>query len=245
MSPQVPRSSVTRSDRHFFPWLAVCFGLLAFAGFSPSFYLHALFRNPLPPSRLIQFHGALMTGWILLFLVQTFLVSSRRLTWHRQLGIAGVIYAASIVPVGCMATLYAARREIRAHSPFVSSQLNVLGLELMQMLLFGSLIAAAILLRTRGEFHKRLMAMATLCILPNAIVRLTLLSHIGFLGSNIVILTIWASFVVCVVGIDAYRIGRLHPAFAWSAPLSIATLYLAWLASVTSAWDQFWLRSLA
>jgi hypothetical protein len=235
---------VKRPDRRFFPWLAMFFALLVFAGFSPSFYLHALFHRPLPPSTLIEFHGALMTGWILLFLVQTFLVETGRLSWHRQFGIAGFAYAALIVPIGCVATLYAAGREIRAHSAFVPSQLNVLGLELTQMLLFAGLVLAGVLLRNRGDFHKRMMAMASLCILPNAVVRLILLSNINVLGSNLVILTMWALLVLCIIGIDAYRLGRLHPAFAWSASLAIASLYLAWLGSTTAAWNRYWIQVL-
>jgi len=235
---------VKRPDRQFFLWLAMFFVLLAFAGFAPSFYLHALFHRPLPPSKLIEFHGALMTGWILLFVAQTFLVETGRLSWHRQIGIAGFAYAALIVPIGCMATLYAARREVRAHSAFAQSQLNVLGLELTQMLLFAGLVLAGVLLRHRGGFHKRIMAMATLCILPNAIVRLILLSNINVLGSNLVILTMWALLVLCIIGIDAYRLGRLHPAFAWSASLAITSLYLAWLASTTTAWNRYWIQVL-
>ena len=233
------------ADRKFFPWLAVSFSLLVFAGFSPTFYMHGLFNRPLPPSALIRLHAGLMTGWVLLFLAQAFLIVAGRLSLHKQVGIAGFAYAAMIVPIGCMATLYAAQREVRAHSAFVSSQLNVLGLELAQMLLFAGLIVAGLLLRHRGDFHKRVMAMAMLCILPNAIVRLTLLSQVEFLGSNIVILTFWAFLVLCIVGIDAYRQGRLHPAFAWSASLAIGFLYLAWLGSVTPAWDRFWTAFLA
>jgi hypothetical protein len=245
MAPQKSLTlGVKRPDRQFFIWLALFFGLLVFAGFSPSFYLHTLFHRPLPASQLIEFHGALMTGWILLFLVQTFLVETGRLSWHRQIGVFGFAYAAVIVPTGCLSTLYAARREIRAHSAFAPSQLNVLGLELTQMLLFAGLVLAGVLLRNRGDFHKRLMAMATLCILPNAIVRLTLLSNIDALGSNIAILTMWALLVLCIVAIDAWRLGRLHPAFAWGAPLAIASLYLAWLASTTAAWNRYWIQLL-
>ena len=103
---------------------------------------------------------------------------------------------------------------------------------------------AGVLLRHRGGFHKRIMVMATLCILPNAIVRLVLLSNINVLGSNLVILTMWALLVLCIVGVDAYRLGRLHPAFAWSGSLAIASLYLAWLASTTTAWNRYWIQVL-
>ena len=186
-----------------------------------------------------------MTGWVLLFFVQVFLVMTGRLSLHRQVGIVGFAYAALIVPIGCMATLYAAQREVRAHNTFVSGQLNVLGLELAQMFLFAGLVFAGVMLRNRSDYHKRMMAMATLCIIPNAIARLVLFSQISILGSNIVILTMWALIVLSVVGVDAYRIGRLHPGFAWSAPLAIGTLYLAWLGSVTPTWDRLWIHVLA
>ena len=241
----MPHSIVKRRDRQFFPWLAVFFGLLVFAGFSPTFYLHTIFHRPLPPSELIRFHGGLMTGWVLLFFVQVLLVMTGRLSLHRQFGIVGFAYAALIVPIGCMATLYAAQREVRAHNTFVSGQLNVLGLELAQMFLFAGLVFAGVMLRNRSDYHKRMMAMATLCIIPNAIVRLILFFQLSILGSNIVILTMWALIVLSIVGIDAYRIGRLHPGFAWSAPLAIGTLYLAWLGSVTPTWDRLWIHVLA
>jgi hypothetical protein len=235
---------VKPADRKFFPWLAASFGLLVFAGFSPTFYLHTLFNRPLPSSQLIEFHGALMTGWILLFITQVLLVVTGRQRWHRQLGAAGFAYAAFMIPIGCMATLYAARREIHAHSASVPGQLNVLGLELVQMLLFALLILAGFLLRRRSDYHKRLMAMATICILPNALVRLILFFHLSLLGSNIRILTLWTILLIGIVAIDRRQTGRLHPAFAWSASLSITMLYLAWLVSVTAAWNRFWIRAL-
>jgi hypothetical protein len=89
------------------------------------------------------------------------------------------------------------------------------------------------------------MTIATLSILPNAIVRLEFVFQISWLGSNIALLTLWSTLVLVIVGIDAYRARRLHPAFAWSAMLAIGALYTAWLGSVTPAWDRFWMKLLA
>jgi len=230
-------------NRRFFGWVAAFFVLLVLVGFARTYFLHSLFHVP-APSELIEIHGILMTGWVLLFFVQSLLVLNARLGWHRKLGVAGVFWAAVIIPVGCMATLFAARREIQAHGPLVPQKLNVLGLELAQMCLFAGLVSAAVLLRKRGDYHKRLMMVATLCILPNAIVRLVLISNIRFLHSNIVIIGIWATLVFCIVGIDSKRLGRLHPASGWSSVLAVAVLILAWLESVTAAWRQFWIQML-
>jgi hypothetical protein len=144
-----------------------------------------------------------------------------------------------------MATVGLARREVLAHSARVPSQLNVLGLELTQLSLFALLIAGAFLLRARTDFHKRLMVIATLCILPNAIVRLSLLANLDFLGTNVAILTVWVVLVLTVVGSDVWRNRRLHPAFGWSAALAILALYAAWYGSRTMLWDHYWIRTLS
>ena len=232
------------SERLYFASSSAFLTLLMLSGFARSFYLHTLFGRP-APTRFLQIHGAIMTGWLLLLLVQVMLILARRSRWHRVLGYAGVIYAILMLPIGAMATLGAARREVQAHSAIVPSQLNVLGLELTQLSLFALLVAGAVYFRARTDIHKRLMIAATLCILPNAIVRLVLISNIEFLGSNLAILTVWSSLVLAVVAGDAWRMGRLHPAFGWSAPLAIMALYAAWYGSRTALWDHYWMRTLA
>jgi len=196
-------------------------------------------------STFLEFHGALMSGWIGLLLVQTILVATGRVEWHRKLGVAGIGYAAVIVPIGCFATLAAAQREVRAHSAFLSGQLNVLGLELMQMFLFACLVSAALFLRYRTDVHKRLMIIATLCILPNAIVRLSLQTNVDLLHTNLGILSVWTILVLSIVAFDSLRQGRVHPAFAWAAPIAIGLLFLAWWGSRTGIWDRFWTGALS
>src|SRR6202021_385157 len=153
-------------------------------------------------SRFLHFHGAVMTGWIILFGVQTFLIGSNHTHIHRILGPFGAGFAVLVVIMGCTATVLSARREVRAYSEFVSSVLTVLALELTQMLLFASLVAAGVWLRNRAGYHKRLMLLATFCILPNPIVRLFIWA--GF-GSNIMILSFWASLVAAVVLLDSMK----------------------------------------
>jgi len=177
-----------------------------------------------------------MTCWIALFAFQTFLVASNHTHIHRTLGIFGAGYAALVVVMGCTATVLAARREVLAHSRFVSSLLTVLALELTQMLLFASLVATGVWMRNRAGYHKRLMLLATFCMLPNPIVRLFVWA--GF-GSNIMILVFWSSLVTAVVLLDSIRSRRLHPAFGLGATITIAFLYLAYFGSLTSLWQRF------
>jgi hypothetical protein len=224
-----------RSERPYFVGITIAIVAVVFAGFSRSFYLHSLFGVP-SPTTFVTFHGSLMSGWILIVFVQAMLVATHRVLWHRRLGIFGACYAALIVPVGCMTTLAAAAREVRAQSADVASQLDVLALELTQMLLFALLVGGAVWLRKRLDWHKRLMLLATLCILPNAIVRLALATPYDFLQRNITLVSIWALLLVAVVAIDSYRRRRLHPAFGLLGTMTVGSMYAAYFVGLTQPW---------
>lgn len=233
-----------RSDQPFFVGIASVIVVFVFVGFARTFYLHQLFGVPSSTS-FISFHGSLMSGWILLLFFQATLVAKRRVIWHRKLGIFAACYAGVIVVVGCTATLIAAAREVRAHSVNVGSQLNVLALELTQMLLFACLVGSAVWLRNRYDWHKRLMLLATLCILPNVIVRISFLTTSDFFQRNITLLSLWALLVLVVVALDSYRRRRVHPAFGLVGPITVISLYAAYFVGLTPSWIRFasWLVS--
>lgn len=228
-------ASSPEAEHHFFVWLAGAILVLVFAGFARTYYLHSLFGMP-ALTKFLHFHGAVMTGWIVLFAVQTFLITSNRIRIHRILGAFGAGHAVLVVLMGSTATLVAARREVRAHSESVSSVLTVLALELAQMALFASLVAFGVWLRNRTGYHKRLMLLATFCILPNPIVRLFIWA--GF-GSNILILGFWASLVTGVVLFDSIRNRRVHPAFGLGATIIVVFLYLVYFGSRMQLWQHF------
>ena len=232
--------TVTR-ERRLFTCLAVTIAILVFVGFSRTYYLHSFFKTA-RFSTFLHVHGAVMTGWIVLFTAQTFLITSHRVRLHRALGMFGAGYAALVVVMGCTATVLAARREVLAHSQFVSGFLTVLALELTQMFLFASLVASGVWLRNRAGYHKRLMLLATFCILPNPIVRLFIWA--GF-GSNIIILSVWASLVATVVLFDSITNRKLHPAFGFGANIIIAFLYFVYFASCTPLWQHFAARAVS
>src|SRR5258708_10997246 len=188
-------ASSLQAERRLFVCLAGSIVVLVFVGFARTYYLHSWFGTP-DLSIFLHVHGAVMTGWIALFAVQTLLITSNRTPAHRVLGSFGAGYAAIVVAMGATATILAARREVRAHSGSVSSFLSVLALELTQMFLFASLVALGVWFRSRPDYHKRLMLLATLCMLPNPLVRLFIIAGVG---SNIVILSLWALLVMAVV----------------------------------------------
>src|ERR1041385_4599640 len=105
MIGEVParRATLWRSERLFFPGMAIFAIAIVFAGFARTYFLRSYFQ-PQPLPLYLKVHGLLFTAWIGLFLVQTSLVAAGRTDIHRRLGWAGAALAAVMVPV----VLYAA-----------------------------------------------------------------------------------------------------------------------------------------
>jgi len=175
-----------------------------------------------------------MTAWIVLFLVQTLLVSARRMDLHRKLGLLGIASAVMVVGFGVSATVLASHREVDAHSPHASVVITVLALELTQMLMFGGLVFAGLWFRNRLQYHKRLMILATLCMVPNALVRLTF-----WWPSFTLPLVLWTLLIVSIALADLAIHRRLHPVFGQWAALQICLLWLAYLVGLSSVWQSF------
>src|SRR5579875_1969540 len=72
------------AERAFFAAMALLILASVLFGFARSYFLAGMVRAPLP-NRLIHIHGAVFTLWILLFLVQTALVTTKKIRVHRAL----------------------------------------------------------------------------------------------------------------------------------------------------------------
>jgi hypothetical protein len=231
MSVDVPSPALR--ERRFYLWSATFLAATTLIGFARTYYFRGHFHSPeLRP--FLHYHGAVMTGWIVLFLVQVMLISSHRVRLHRALGYFGAALAVLVVIMGCAATILAAAREVHANSDEVSLRLNVLGLELTQMVLFAAFVGIALWHRRRSDLHKRYMLLATLCMLPNPQLRM-----MPFIHNNLVYLAIWSAQIFLVVLIDSFRSHRLHPAFLRGAVVANLALYIAQFGSTTDAWRQF------
>jgi hypothetical protein len=207
---------------------------LVFWGFAPSYYLKLIFGTPQLSTRL-HIHGVVMSSWLVLFLVQACLISARRTDLHRRLGIVGVMIAIGVVLVGSSTTINAAAREVGHHSAEANARVMVLCLELVQMALFAGLVAAAIRMRSRPDYHKRLMLLATACMMPSAFSRIPL--NLTFMVSgNVSILLLFNLCVMVPVLIDSLRNRRLHPAFGWGGLIAVCALNLAYPIAISAQW---------
>src|SRR6185503_13171108 len=109
-----PRMPGRVNDRRLYILAAIIIPLIVLAGFARTYYLKPFIVAPDLPGRIVHLHGIIMTSWVVLFIVQVFLVETRRTRVHRRLAIFGSVLAGLIVIVGILTALYAAAR---GHSP--------------------------------------------------------------------------------------------------------------------------------
>lgn len=212
--------------------LAVAALAIAFGGFAPSFYLKVFGESP-PLPALLHVHGVVMTLWLLLFLAQVRLAAAGRTNLHRRLGVAAACVAVLVVAVGVATALEGARRGVSPGLP----PLVFLAIPLGVVVVFAAFVTAALLLRHRPDWHKRLMLLATLGLLTPAIARLPLIHA----GGPLLFLALTDLLVLAAIAWDTARHRRLHPAFLYgflfflaSQPLRIAIARTdAWLALAT------------
>lgn len=232
-------SLTQRGERRFWGGLAIAFALVAFAGFAPSYYLKSHFGAGPQLTSLLRLHGAVMTAWLLLVVAQTAFIAARRVSWHRRLGVVGVILATLLV------VLFARVAILRAHEgvlgPGFVPPLQFLAIPLMSVLVVPGLIAAAIYYRKRSDYHKRLIMLANIEIVTPAAARLAILAGFfppaGF--------ALMDAFLVAIVVRDLITLRRVHPATLWGGLFLLLSQPLRFLISATPAWMAFakWLAS--
>jgi hypothetical protein len=217
------------SDHRFFTGMAGVCALLVLIGFAPTYYLRSLTDNP-PLSPLVHVHAAVSTGWMVLFLAQTSLVSAGRTDLHRRLGILGAVMAAALLVIGWMTAIDAARRGVAP--PGAPPQPGFLLIPLGTVGSFGILAGLALWNRRRSETHKRLMLLATIAILTPALARFR---YYGFGGPPVAIGATLAMIAACLV-YDRRAHGRVHPAFVWGGGFLTVTL----IGRFALAWTDGW-----
>ncbi len=81
--------SVRTESRSFYVWMAGAFLLIAFGGFTPTYWAKVA-AGTFHAEPIIHIHGILLFTWTCFFFVQTALVASGRILDHRAWGLAGI-----------------------------------------------------------------------------------------------------------------------------------------------------------
>ncbi len=220
ISPSRPGS---RYDHIFFPACAAAIAVAAFVGFSQTYFLSGLLKLPAwkahlgPPHALVvHIHAIVNSSWMILLVAQTALARAGRIDLHRRLGLLGLAIACLLVPAGVAVVCEnVARLHPRAGDPRIEAG----SAQVLWILAFGVLSGCGFRQRTNPTAHKRLMLIATLALLPAALVRWPVV----FAGNFLLALgAVWGmlGLVACY---DFWSVRKVHAATLWGSALVILT----------------------
>jgi hypothetical protein len=198
-------------DRPFFLAIVLLQLVVVAIGFGPTYYLAGVFRAPLR-NPIVHIHGAVFSTWMLLLLVQSGLISARRVDWHRKLGVAGFLLACLMV---VMAVLVAADVTAQVKGlPDAELILGFLVVPFVDAFDFAVLAGFAYALRKDPAAHKRLIIIATAGITGAAFFRwhtAALFHHeiAAYVASYV--------FLLLLVAYDLWSTHKLHRATIWGS----------------------------
>lgn len=180
-------------------------------GFSTTYFLPAA-RGALGIPWVVHGHGWLAMGWIALLITQVLLVRTGRTRWHRRLGSLAVPLAIGIWASGLAVARWVVTRDMPEQGNFAFASMAGTAISLT---MFVAVTVAALLLRRRPDWHKRLILLATIMLLWPAFFRFRhLLPFVP--RPEITLALLLADFPILIAAIrDRVRFGRVHPAWKW------------------------------
>jgi len=215
--------------KYFFVIMAAIFPVISLIGFIPSYV--AMNAGEFNIHWSAHVHGALMVGWLIIYILQSWLALKNNFKFHRTLGLYSV--ALGIIIWCSMGT--ASARALIGYKPLIDSFLfDVLVIQLYGMLVFGLFFTWGILLRKNGAAHKRLLFLATLVLMQAAIDRIHLL-QVGPLPFVCLDLFLIPLFIY-----DKITLKRIHP-ITWTGLMVYIVAQATVIATFGSlAWHTFW-----
>ncbi len=195
-------------EHKFFLTMACVMAVVIVAGFSARLAMGlSSFNSPL----LVHVHAFVFFGFVVLYLLQNALVATGSVAMHKRLGWLALAWLPAMAVLGVMLTLHSIRR---GGPPFFDQNEFLFG-NPAQLFCFVGLAIAAILMRRRTDWHRRLMYCGMAILTGPGLGRLLPMPY----------LIPWAWWVVFaftlifpLIGIlgDLKRTGRAHPAWFWA-----------------------------
>src|ERR1700712_172756 len=179
METVLASGAAVRSDtRRFYLWTAGLFVLIAFGGFTPTYWAR-LASGTFHAPPILHVHGFLLFSWTLFYFAQTALVASGRTMSHRSWGLFGIALF-SVMVCSIIATRVTLLKLEDAHGVGDAGR-RFSAVALLALPLMIGLFTAAIVNIRKPEVHKRLMYVLMASMMTPAIARvfLTLLAPPG------------------------------------------------------------------
>lgn len=193
----------------YFLLLAGAIAATVFTGFWFTYFgpLISGTRAGSPP--VLHLHGWTFYLWYLLLVAQSALARSRRMSLHVTLGLASIALALLMVGTGLVVIGVQMDVALEKQDPFWTASGPTV---FATLALFAGFYVAALRMRRRPDWHKRLILVASVGGMGAATFRLAMVifgpEHavpIGVLGSNV--------FILAGMARDRLRERRVHPAW--------------------------------
>jgi len=124
-----------------------------------------LIHPAVPRPWILYVHASLFSGWLVFLILQSTLVRSHKVPWHRRLGWFGVALGTLIPIIGVVTAAIMGRFDtVSLHATNAESFLII---PLFDMVCFTSTFPLAVYWRKKPELHRRLILVAT-CVLTAA-----------------------------------------------------------------------------
>lgn len=209
-------------EARFYFKLAVAMALTVVAAFSIQF---AFGRSSFSAPPVVHAHAVVFMGWVGIYVLQNWLVANGRVALHRRVGWLAVAWVGLMIWFGLAVTISIIQR---GSVPFFFLPQHFLIANPVGLLGFVGLLSAAVAMRRRTDWHRRLHLCAMALLMRPSTGRLLpmpLLTPHAFEIAALVGLV----FPLVAVWREA-RLGAIHPAWRWGLPVTPILLLLAlWL----------------
>ena len=195
-------------DERFFLKSAIIMAIIFAVGLSvPILMGRSTFDSPLR----VHIHAMLFVGWVAIYLAQNWLVGAGRIDLHRKLGWVAAGWMVAMILSGLAVTVAMVRS---GTVPFFIQPLHYLVYNPVAIATFAGLTTAAIVLRRRTEWHRRLHFCGMAILINPAFGRLLPMPFLQPWAWEAAF-AVALLFPIAGVVADMRRSGRFHPAWTW------------------------------
>lgn len=195
-------------DERFFLRAAVLMTIVVIGGFANQYLAgRSTFEAPIR----VHIHAFFFMGWVAIYLLQNIFAATGRIELHRKLGWVAAFWIVPMMFMGCYVTVAMVRA---GYVPFIFKPLQFLAFDPAIVFTFAALTIAAVSLRRRTEWHRRLHYCGMSMLMGPGIARLLPMPLLMPWGWE-------ATFAACLIfpfaGVyaDIRRSGHAHPAWRY------------------------------
>jgi hypothetical protein len=179
----------------------------------------AMGRSTFNSPALLHAHAVVFMGWVAIYTLQNIFADSGNIALHRRLGWIGAVWIFAMLILGCMVTVSMVRR---GGVGIIFQPQHFLIFNLLTLVAFVGLVIAAIRLRHKTDWHRRLHFCGMSLLLGPAFGRLLPMPVLVPWAYEA---TFAALMIFPVIGIwsDIRRTGMIHPAWTWGVAVMVGS----------------------